>query len=396
MLTYKEAQEIIIGFSKSFGTESVALERALGRVLAEPVAADRDYPPFNRATMDGYAVHLTDLEKGIREFTVAETIFAGQASEIKLASGQCYKIMTGAAVPPSANLIIRREDTIENKTSVIIQSDQYSAFQHIARQGEDAKVGEHVIRPSTSCTPAVISVLAALGKATVIVEKLPQVALFTTGNEIVPVESAVTAVQIRNSNQYLLRSLLQKWDIEPFLCEHIRDDKKNLFEMLQKGLAGDFMITSGGVSAGDADYVPEILESLGVKKLFHKVAIKPGKPIWCGHVPGGVMVFALPGNPFSSLVTFTLFVETYLSHCFSAVNPGLVNLPLMGQRSKKSDIDEFFPVSVRQSPPGVMPLSFNGSGDIITALLADGIAEHPAELNILSTLSTVSVHKFRK
>ncbi|MEO5995407.1 MAG: molybdopterin molybdotransferase MoeA [Chitinophagaceae bacterium] len=396
MLTYREAQGILIGMAKSFGTETVALEQALGRVLAEPVIADRDYPPFNRATMDGYAIHSADLQKDILEFIVAETIFAGQVSTTSLASGECYKIMTGASVPTFADLVIRREDIIEKDGFMMVQPGQYPAFQHIARQGEDVKAGERIIGPSVWCTPAMISVLAALGKASVVVEKLPRVSLFTTGNEVVAVEKPVTAVQIRNSNSYLLKSLLQKWGVTPFLSEHIRDDKNELYNIFQQGIKGDIIIISGGVSAGDADYVPEILASLGVIKLFHKVAIKPGKPMWCGYFPNGAMVFALPGNPFSSLVTFTLFVEIFLSHCFGCGDPGIRTLPFMGHRSKKSDVDEFFPVSLQESPFGALPVSFNGSGDILAALFADGIAEHPSAINTLSPLASVSFRSFKK
>lgn len=396
MITFKEAQQIIIGLSGSFGTEMVALENALGRILAEPVVADRDYPPFNRATMDGYAMQLDDIEKGIVEFIVVENIFAGQVSTIGLTSGQCYKIMTGAAVPESADMVIQKENIIENGKIIKVQPGNYKKFQQIAKQGEDVKEGECIVSPPVNCTPAIISVLAAMGKAAVKMEKLPRVAVFTTGNEIVGVGESVSTGQIRNSNQYMFLALLQKWGIKPFLCEHIRDDKKELYEMLSKGITGDIIIVSGGVSAGDSDHVPEILESLGITKLFHKVAIKPGKPFWCGHVPGGVMVFALPGNPFSGLVTFTLFVETYLSYCFGLAKPESVTLPLHRQHVKKSNLDEFFPVAIRNFPLSALPLSFNGSGDILAALQADGIAHHPAAVDVLSSEAPVLVRMFKK
>ncbi len=396
MITFKEAQEIIIGLSGSFGTEVVALESALDRILAEPVLADRDYPPFNRATMDGYAMQLGDIEKGILEFSVAETIFAGQTSQFELNSGQCYKIMTGAAVPGSANMIIQRELVVDSGGSVKIPPGNYKPFQQISKQGEDVRTGECIVKPPVMCTPAVISALAALGKGTVMVEKLPRTAIFTTGDEIVKVNEPVTPTQIRNSNQYMFRAMLQKWKIEPSLCEHIRDDKNELYELLSQGLTGDVVIISGGVSAGDADYVPEVLESLGVKKLFHKVAIKPGKPFWCGHIPDGAVVFALPGNPFSGLVTFTLFVETYLSYSLGLADPDSITLPLNGGRVKKSGQDEFFPVTIGNTPSSVTALSFNGSGDILAALHADGIAHHPQHIETIAAQTPVDVRLFRK
>jgi len=395
MISFKEAQEIIIDLAAPFGTETVSLEKALGRVLAEPVTADRDYPPFNRASMDGYAMKYTDIEKGIFELEMIETIFAGQLPQTALKSGQCYKIMTGAAVPVSADMIIQRENITGNDNHITIRPGKYKPFQQISKQGEDVKGGERIAMPPLTCTPALVSALAALGKATVAVRKLPEVAIFTTGNEVVPVGGHVSPLQIRNSNQYMLRALVQQWGIAPFLCDHIRDDKKDLYESLSKALSGDIIIISGGVSAGDADFVPEILESLGVKKLFHKVAIKPGKPIWFGHTPGGAVVFALPGNPLSGLVAFILFVELYLSHCLGSMTQ-IVALPLTAGRIKKSNLDEFFPVTVCYAPLGIAPVSFNGSGDILAAITADGIAHHTASIDVISPQTLIGVRLFKK
>jgi molybdopterin molybdotransferase len=396
MLTFQEAQEEIIKLAGSFGTEVVLLEMSLGRTLAEPIFADQDYPPFNRATMDGYAMHFADITAGILEFIIVETIFAGQVSNLRLATAQCYKIMTGASVPSTADIVIQREIVVEQNNTITIRRDHYKAYQNISKKGEDIASGACVINPHLIITPAAISAMAAVGKMMVIVEKLPKVALFTTGNEIVDIDKPVSFGQIRNSNQYLLKALLKNWRIVPFLCNHIKDDKDEISRLFSQGITADIMLVSGGVSAGDADFVPEILESLGVKKLFHKVAIKPGKPIWCGQMPGGAMVFALPGNPFSSLVTFTLFVETYLSYSLGAGNPGTLELPFHGNRVKKSNVVEFFPVSVREFPLSAFPLSFNGSGDILAALAADGIAQHPADTASLTPGAPITVRMFKK
>ncbi len=394
MISYNEAQALIASHAASFGTETVPLQLALGRIIAEPVMADRDYPPFNRATMDGYALRLEDLKNGIRDFTISQTVFAGEVTNSTLEAASCYKIMTGAPVPGSANVVVRREDSSPLDNMVRILSEDHKLFQNIARRGEDVKANAQVLTPPLKGSPAVISALAALGKSSIKVQKLPRVALFTTGNEVVAIEEPVTASQIRNSNQYLLKSLLKQWNIEPFLCEHIKDDKEALLKMIKKGLAGDIVIISGGVSAGDADYVPEILDSLGVTKLFHKVAIKPGKPIWCGKVADGAMVFALPGNPFSSMVDFVLFVETYLADCLGS---GLSNvtLPFAGKRTKTSNLDEFFPVLIHPAPLEAAPISFNGSGDILAALMASGIAHHPANVGSITQGMKVTVRVFK-
>jgi molybdopterin molybdotransferase len=390
MLTYKQAQQTIAALSRSFGTETIALDDADNRVLAEDVYADRDYPPFNRATMDGYAISTRDWEAGVRSFTVQQIIFAGEAATDALQPGACYKIMTGAPVPPSANAVIRREDAVQVDDRVTFRLDVLKPFQSIARQGEDIKQGDDVLKAHSICTPAVASLLATLGKNKVKVAALPKVALFTTGNEVVDAGADIQPNQIRNSNQYLLKSMLKKWLIKPAVCEHIIDDKEQLRSTLSTVLGFDIIITCGGVSAGDADYLPEVLASLGVEQLFHKLSIRPGKPIWCGKLPNGGLVFALPGNPFSCMVTFKLFIESYLSECFGLGMPQTLHLPFYGSRQRNSGFDEFFPVGISGNPSMLHPISINTSGDIRLGLHANALAFHPAEVTDLEMGDMVS------
>ncbi|MEI6946861.1 molybdopterin molybdotransferase MoeA [Paraflavisolibacter sp. H34] len=382
MITFPEVHALLAAQARSFGVEEVKLEEASGRVLAENVRADRPYPPFNRSAMDGYALKYSDWEQGIRRFRVAETLYAGSVPTRELQSGQCFKIMTGAAVPEGADTVVRREDTSEwgsDKSAYVdLLLDGCRPFQNISRKGEDLKAQAEIIDTAIRLEPSVIGLLATLGKSTVLVERLPRVALFTTGNEVVPVEAPVGPVQIRNSNRWLLQSFLGRWGIAPFICRHLPDDVDSLRSALQSALEADILILSGGVSAGDADYVPQVLEELGVKKLFHKVAIKPGKPLWCGQLPGGGMVFALPGNPFSCLVNANLFIQHYLQCCFGLPGVQPVFLPLYGGRSKKTKLDEFFPVRLSGRPTGLVPVVLNGSGDIRLGLGAQGLALHAA------------------
>lgn len=376
---YTEAQQILLSEAHSFGKEAVPLEQAFGRVLCEKIIADRDYPPFNRAAMDGYALRYEDYRKGLRNYIVNETIFAGQSPATSLSAGQCYKIMTGASTPPDANLIVRREDTEEGKGAMKILIDSLQPMQHIAQRGEDLKQGNVIIEKNLVATPAVISLLAAIGKQTVEVEKLPRVAIITTGNEVRPIDQPVSDVQIRNSNAWLLRSLLAKQNIQPYSTGHQPDDRALLQNAFKKVLDADIIISCGGVSAGDADFVPEAVESLGVQKLFHKLMIRPGKPIWCGKLPGQGMLFALPGNPLSCMVTFTLFVRPYLFASYGISSPHILPMKLQQQRSKKNNLDEFFPVKIIPGENAVETVPFNSSGDIRAALFADGIARHPKE-----------------
>jgi molybdopterin molybdotransferase len=293
--------------------------------------------------------------------------------------------MTGAPVPADVDVVIRREDIREEKDKVTLLVDSCKPFQNISRQGEDFIKGASIIDQRVICNAAVISLLAAVGKDTVTVERLPKVAIITTGNEIVPVNSEVQPVQIRNSNAWLLRSLLAKQLITPVSVEHIADDKHLLRAAFKKVLDADIIITCGGVSAGDADYVPLVAEESGIKILFHKLSIKPGKPVLCGVTSNGGMLFGLPGNPFSSLVTFMLFIQHYLDACNQLRHTGPIQTQLHGIRTKKSTLDEFFPVKLVKSANAVEPLTFNGSGDIQAAVYADGIGFHPAEKNKIET-----------
>ena len=379
MLYFKDAQSIILENATSFGTETITLDDAYGRIVAEDIFADRDYPPFNRSAMDGYAFMFSDFESGIRIYELVEVIFAGMEHKAVLQKGQCYKIMTGAAVPDAANVVVRREDCEENGNEVTIKVSDVIPFQNIAKKGEDLQKGKLALQAPLICKPAVMGVLASLGAFQIEVKKRPQVALFTTGNEVVHAKDPVSKVQIRNSNQWVLQSLLKKNGITPSIYEHILDDENSLQVAIKKGLEQDIIILSGGVSAGDADYVPKVLQHLGVNMLFHKVAIKPGKPIWCGKLPAGGMVFALPGNPFSCLVTFTLFVQPYLNACFGVEPETIVQLPLQFNRKKKSSLDEFFPVIIKGHPTGLHPLQINGSGDIRLAFEANALAHHPSD-----------------
>lgn len=382
MINYKQAQEIIKGNAGSFDKELIDIDHALGRVLAQDITASRDYPPFNRSAMDGFALNIDDFNKGIRSFKIIETILAGQKSHKELSSGACYKIMTGAAVPVSANVVIRREDTNENELSVIVEAPQCVYFQNIALKGQDLKKDVIALKAPFKINAPAIGLLASLGKQKIWVYSMPEVAIFTTGNEVISLGNDVNDLQIYNSNLHVLKALLLEHKIEPKHTAHLLDDKEQLENGLKLYLDVDILILSGGVSAGDTDYIPEILRKLGVEILFHKVAIKPGKPILCGKLPGGGLVFALPGNPFSCLVAFKLFIETHLESSFGLLPQKKIKFPVSFIRTKKGSCDEFFPVYISEKNT-LNEINFNGSGDIRMACSADALGIQPAvEMNI--------------
>jgi len=377
MLMYLEAVAKIRSLAKPFSVETVPLTSAINRILADPALADRDYPPFNRSAMDGIAIRIADWHKGIREFCVRETVYAGTAAEFTLAEGECYRIMTGAACPPTADSVIRNEDvSYLGDQRARVESKDVVHKQHIAQQGEDLAKGDLALSAPRRCDASVIGTLAALGVRDVSVYANPSVAIVTTGNEVVDIDQQPDCFQIRNSNQYLLRSLCAQWQLPVALCQHVRDDRTALLKALREALAHHIVIVNGGVSAGDADYVPRVLEELGVATLFQKVLIKPGKPALVGTAANGNFVFALPGNPLSCLVTFKLFVEEYLWYCYGFRHTRLKKAKLLNHRSKKTSVDEFFPVFRETHADGYTWRPHHGSGDITAAIGGDGIGWH--------------------
>lgn len=381
MTSLEEAFRLITHHSLILGQETVSIDDASGRVLAEDIVADRDYPPFNRAAMDGYAIRYEDWVNGVRQYVVLETILAGQPASTKLETGFAYKIMTGAAVPLPANAVIRVEDAVVSEERVTLTAPTMKPYLNIARRGEDLIAGNTIIDKYTRLGAQAISILAVVGRERLRVQKLPSVAVVTTGDEVVEVGQSILPYQIRNSNAYLIRSMLRDNGIIPASVVHVRDHKEMIVAALEDALRSDVVIVNGGVSAGDADYVPQLLESLGVEKLFHKVAIRPGKPVWVGKKQNGGLVFALPGNPFSCLVTFNLFVRFSLCLLQGLKVQYNLKLPFRGARSKTVDFDEFFPVQINRTAMTVQAVSINGSGDIRLGLNADAIALHPAGID---------------
>lgn len=397
MISVAEARALVLEQARSFGVEKVPLEKSVGRILAQPVVADRDYPPFNRSAMDGYAVVAEKYSAGT-DFFVQGTVFAGDKLRLpgKAHSASAVKIMTGAAVPPPYNAVIRREDANFGNGQVRFIVDTVKSGQNISKQGEDLKKKERLALQGRRIDNATMGLLASLGVQQPQVARLPTVELFSTGNEVIPPSRKPQATQIRNSNAYALRSQLADFRITDFRAQHVADDKNKLKSKI-KAATRDVLLLTGGVSAGDTDYVPDVLEGLGYKKIFHKVALKPGKPLWFG-TKGKRIVFAIPGNPLSCQVIFKIFIEPFVRRSLGMPDALPLRLPLAEARRKKDKLENFFPVkveSVSGSVSTLVQLPYNGSGDIRAALFSDGLAAHPAATGELASGSLVDFYPWR-
>jgi len=407
MVSVEEAEHIISAEIKDYGTELIHFESAHGRVLAEDLRADRDLPPCNRATMDGIAISYSAFEKGIRSFQIIATIAAGDAPLEMENKNECVEIMTGAPLPDAADTVIRYEDVEIKSSTALIRIDIVKKRQNIHRKGKDKQAGEVVAVANQFITPALISMAASIGKTTLLVKKLPKVVIVTTGNELVGVDIEPTAYQVRQSNNYTIKAVLQQYGLNADLL-HIGDDPKETKEKIKKVLEEyDVAILTGGVSMGKFDYVPKALDELGVSKLFHKVQQRPGKPFWFGKDMGGSLVFAFPGNPVSAFMClhryFVPWLETSLTSGTRISNSQFpvakVYAVLDDEVTFTAPLKYFVQVKTEINERGCLlaiPREGNGSGDFANLPDTDAFMELPLEQSIFRKGEVYRIWPYKK
>lgn len=396
MLTVEGALARVLEQAKRLPARSVVLRDALGLAVAEDVFSDVDSPPHDKSIVDGYAVRTVDYEAGIREFDVIEEVVAGQVPTRTVEPGQATRIMTGAPVPCGADAVVMVEKTTllpaespgSQVATVQLSEEPVSTGQNIMRQGASMHRGDRVLSAGRPLGPIEIGVLAEVGKAEVSVIHRATVAVLATGDELVDAGETPDAGKIRNSNGPMLLALAARANATPLDCGIGRDDADDLRHRIEEGLSADVLVLSGGVSAGVMDLVPQVLQELGVKQVFHKVRLKPGKPLWFGVHQGqrhSTLVFGLPGNPVSSLVSFELFVRPALGVLMGRRELALreITAPLVCDCTQRGDRTSYRPA--RMVNGHVEPLDWQGSGDLRTLVdatalvcLPPGDASYPA------------------
>lgn len=324
MLEYPEARTRVLAAARFLGSESVPLLEALGRSLATEIKAREDVPPFVKATMDGYAVRAEDTRppqgSSSVELEVVEDLPAGRIGRKPVGPGQAVRIMTGAPLPKGADAVVMVEQTQKAGGTVRVLRSVRSG-DNIGQAGEDLKKGDTVLERGDVVGPAELGMLAALNRAAVRVTRRPRLAVIATGDEIVEPGERKGPGQIRNSNGYSLLALALRAGAEAAYLGIARDKRSSLVRKIRRAEDFDILVLSGGVSVGDHDLVKGQLESLGVRPVFWKVRIKPGKPVFFG-VRGKQLVFGLPGNPTSAMVTFMLFVRPAIDRMLGRKDPG--------------------------------------------------------------------------
>jgi molybdopterin molybdotransferase len=383
VVSVEEALRIVEGASGAprRRVETVALADALGRVLAEDVLADRDMPPFTRATMDGFALRAADLASAPRSLRVVGRVTAGEVAGVPVGAGEAIAIMTGAPLPDGADAVVPVERVQrEADGSAVRVPGPLRTGENVSRRGEQVARGDVVLRTDARLGPGEIGVLAASGRATVAVARRPRVAILCTGDELVSASEDPGAHGIRDSNGHALRAQVERAGGVGDYRGPLRDDPAALVSAIEAGLEADVLCLSGGVSAGEKDYVPGALEAAGVERLFHKWAVKPGGPLWMGR-RGDVLVFALPGNPVATFVGFEMLVVPALRT--------RLGLPFRPRRTVRALFDgttgraiprrQLLPVALGQegSRAVARPVRMTGSGDPYALAGADALAVVP-------------------
>jgi molybdopterin molybdotransferase len=382
MVTVKAAENIIQAQARNFGTETIPFDQALGYVLAEDLRADRDFPPFDRVTMDGIAISYVAFQKGIRTFRMQATQAAGEPAIDLEHETDCLEIMTGAVLPETADTVIRYEDLEITNGAAKVLTKELKKGQNIHFQGKDNKRGEIVATANQVITPALINVAASVGASELKVKSLPRVVVLSTGDELVEVSENPAPYQIRKSNSHTIKAVLQQYKIDAALL-HLPDDPETIKTQLQQCLQQyDVILLSGGISKGKFDFVPQVLAELQVEKLFQHVQQRPGKPFWFGKHPDGVLVFAFPGNPVS---TFMCLYRYFLPWLQTSV--GIKLKPIFARLNTdftfKPELQYFLQVKLNLNEEAQLvaePVEGNGSGDLTNLLEAEAFLELPAEV----------------
>jgi len=386
MITPAEAERLMLAAIAPFPTEECALSAAHGRVLRADLRADRDLPPFDRVTLDGYALRAKAAAAGRREFILEATQAAGMRPFVLgPAADACIEVLTGAVLPEGADCVVPYEEAEKHGERVrIFPAVTVSAGRAVHRRGSDHPAGEVIVSAGTRISGREIAVAAAIGASQLTVARIPKIAVVATGDELVEVGDAVAPHQIRRSNDHALRAALSlagyPW-VERF---HLHDMRHEIEHMLWHIIAEfDVVLITGGVSKGKFDFLPAELDAQGVKKIFHGVAQRPGKPLWFGLTPDAKPVFALPGNPVSAYTCLHRYVLPALAQA-SGLPPALARQAVLTAAvTFKPKLAYLLPVKVASGPKGELqatPDPSNTSGDFSGLVDTDGFVELAADV----------------
>jgi molybdopterin molybdotransferase len=395
MISVQEALQLILSQKKDFVIELVDLLQANGRILAQSVAADRDFPPFHRATMDGIAISSAAFKDGNRGFRVEDIQPAGQPQKTLSNQQDCIEVMTGAVLPANTDAVVRYEDVVIDHGVANVNLEEVTAYQNVHLQGTDEQKGGELVEAGTLITPAIVAIMASVGLSAVTVFRLPKVAVCSTGDELVDITQQPQPHEIRQSNNYMLLAALEQEGISAPKY-HLPDDPETMRTQLAVIINHyDAILFSGAVSKGKFDFLPQVLQQLGMQTVFHSVAQRPGKPLLFGRFEGGALIFGFPGNPVSTWVCYQFYFKAWLYHSLGkpfrtsqaalaksiTFKPALTNHVLVRLINQSSKLL-------------AEPVDTSTSGDMVSLMQAEGFVSLPAEQEFFEEGSVFEVHLF--
>lgn len=408
MRTMAEALALICNSVQTRPAQLTTLLESLGQTLAEDVVSDQDSPPFDKSLVDGYALSASDDGTGSRSFFVIEEITAGRLPRHKIGPGTAARIMTGAPMPEGSDAVVPIERTALDSTTervTILSEAPLISGTNVGKRGVSMQNGELVLRAGRRIRAQEIALLAELGRSWVSVHPRPTIALLSTGDELVSIEETPGLAQIRNSNQVMLAAQVEAVGATPILEGIARDRLEDLRHRIGRGLQADILCLTGGVSEGKLDLVPQVLRELGVREVFHKVQLRPGKPLWFGVLPPERTsdnlprwIFGLPGNPVSSMVCFELFVRTAVRQMMNLTpaEPTTVSAELDSDFQFSDPRPTFLPARLEVVEGGwqVKPVDWKGSFDLKSTASSNALLVLPAGPNRWSQGDLVEVIPF--
>ena len=399
MLTPAEADQLIGQHLQCLPIESLPLTQCAGAVLRENIYAERDQPPYDRVAMDGVALDSRAVSVGGRSFRIQATQAAGDAPLTLAAAADCIEVMTGAVLPGGCDSVVPVEKlAIERGQASLAPDALVEPWQNVHRRGSDTRQGALLLSAGQRLRAPEVAIAASAGMARIRVASQPMLAVISTGNELVEPGEPVLAHQVRRSNAYAIVSALREHGFQRVADDHIRDDAEELRQRLRFHLeTHDVLVLSGGVSMGRFDLVPQVLGELGVRTIFHKVAQRPGKPLWFGVAPSGAAVFGLPGNPVSTLVCLTRYVLPALCGSLGQNPRPVQRMALAAPVTVTPPLTYFVPVRLEQDDWGrdwAVPAPTNGSGDFTGLAGTEGFVELPPGPNTYAKGFVTRLHRW--
>ena len=399
MNSVADVDRLLTARAVTLPAQQCALMESVGRVLREPVVADRDLPPHHRVTMDGIAVAAAALDRDGRALRVEAEARAGEPRKtLRDPDHGAMRVMTGAVLPDGCDTVIRSEDLrLEGESAWLQPEAPIVSDQNVHRQGSDTRAGATVLTPGRRISAADIAVLASVGRAQVAVGRRPRVAVISTGDELIDVGQPIAAHQVRRSNVYTVAAALTELGYEVD-AGHLPDDVDRLTAGMGQALQQhDVLVTTGAVSQGSADFLPGVFESLGVERYLHGVRQRPGKPLWIGGTAAGKRVFALPGNPVSVMACLRRYVVPFLEAAEGAVAAPAQHATLVEAVRFPPPLTLFLPVLLKAAGGRLhaQPAPAQNSGDFLALVGTDGFVELDAAEDQFAAGSVVPLYPWR-